>query len=1222
MSTLPALSLILGFGLSFLFGFLLCWLLLRHRNRGAVERPAGPESAAHAERALRESEALLQRAQRIAKLAHWVWRPDAGSRDWRGGMSEYSAAAADIFGVAPSALAVPNRVFLERFVHPDDHGAVGIAYAGMFEPGGADYEIEYRILRADGEIRTIHEIAEHIYADDGTLLYSVGTLQDVTERARAEAALRESQSLLRAVVDTAPATINVKDRDGRYVLVNAYQAKYHGRPVDWFPGRSPRDIYDPAYAARLREFDLKIIETGTALDFHELDYTTPDGRETKWLMSRAPIRDTAGKVSHVVSVGLDITERHRAEAARRASEAHKAVVLESALDSVIVIDDEGRILEFNPAAERMFGRRRADVLGREMADVIIPPQYRAPHRAGLARLRAGGPSTILGRRLELSALRADGEEFPVELAINASVSGGRTVFTGYLRDITERKRAEEALRESEALLRRAQRMAKLGHWISTTKSAPGTLPVMVTRYATGAAEILGVPLAELEISDRSFIERFIHPDDRVAALANYEGYLRQIADLPRTGAPPADYGGGYRIVRPDGEIRYLSETVESAFAEDGALRYTMGTIQDITELKVAEAQLAESRALLRETIDSVPATIAVRDLEGRYVLVNAALAKYHDRPIDWFPGHTAAELYDEAYVRHVRDSDRQVIELGERRDFRESDYREHNGRVSTWLASRAPIRDAVGQVKYVVSVGLDITERKQAEAALRESESRFRMIADSIPALIWMCDEKGQCIFLNKQWSAYTGRPVAEELGRGFVDSVHPDDRAHAQEVEQAILARRVHFTDEYRLRGADGKYRWFLDTMVPRVAADGVYLGHVGVLIDIDDRRALEEQLRQIQRLEAVGQMTGGIAHDFNNLLTVVIGNLDLIRDYPDNAKSVASLAGLALQAAQRGAELVHRMVAFSRQQMLKPRKIELNRLVDGTGDMLRRSLSANIEIEMRLADGLWTARADPGQVEDSLLNLALNSRDAMPAGGRLTIETANVVLDADGAAHDSEMSPGDYVMLSVSDTGVGMTPEVLARAVQPFFTTKEVGRGSGLGLSMVYGFAKQSGGHMKIASEAGRGCTVKLYLPRFIGDADPATDATRTGLVGGSERILVVEDDEMVRSYVAGQLRSLGYDIVEASDGAAALTLIAAGRRFDLVFTDVMLPGGLLGPQLLAQARAQVPGLKALFTSGYSEAAVLPAHLDGTVRLLQKPYSRHSLASHVRAALDAAAG
>jgi PAS domain S-box-containing protein len=787
-------------------------------------------------------------------------------------------------------------------------------------------------------------------------------------------------------------------------------------------------------------------------------------------------------------------------------------------------------------------------------------------------------------------------------------------------DTKERNETEALLRESEALLRRAQHVAKLGHWVSTVTTQPDGSATVITRYGAAAAEILGRPIEELEVSDQEFIRRFIHPDDQAAALKTNERYVSDLIDLPLSGARPAYYNSSYRILRPDGEIRSINEMVEAVLTDDGSLRYIMGTIQDVTEQMAVEIALADSRALLREIIDSVPATIAVHDLEGRYVFANAALAKFHNLPVDWFPGRALAELYDNSYLRHILEADRQVIETGQRLGFYRRDYRAPDGRVSTWLASRAPIRDATGKVKYVVSVGLDITEHRQMEAALQESEDRFRSIADSLPALIWMSDENGQCIFLNKQWSAYTGRPAAEELGRGFFESIHPDDRAKSLEVERGMLSYRGHMTDEYRLRGKDGNYRWFLDNLVPRFSADGAYLGHIGVLIDIEDRRNLEEKLRHVQRLEVVGHLAGGIAHDFNNLLTVVIGNLDLIQSNPRDTEKVTRLSANALQAAERGAELVHRMVAFSRQQTLNPIQIDLNELVARIGEMLRPSLMADIEIELKLAPESCMAVADPGQVEDSLLNLALNARDAMPDGGKLTIETANVTFDSTYVARDSELKPGSYVMMAVSDTGIGMPPAVLAQAVQPFFTTKEVGKGSGLGLSMVYGFVKQSGGHLDIYSEVGRGTTVKLYLPRAAGAAEPDAKPASRALTGGSETILVVEDDVLVRRYVVEQLGALGYRILEAGTGAAALALVAAGKRFDLLFTDVMLPGGMLGPELLEQMRDKLPGLRALFTSGYSEGHVLPRERGaGEVRLLQKPYSRQRLAAEIRAALDA---
>jgi PAS domain S-box-containing protein len=783
----------------------------------------------------------------------------------------------------------------------------------------------------------------------------------------------------------------------------------------------------------------------------------------------------------------------------------------------------------------------------------------------------------------------------------------------------EHDRAETLLRESETLLRRARHVAKPGHWVSTVMMQPDGSVKVVTQYGSAAAEILGRSLAELEISDEDFIGSFIHPDDRAECYLLNEKYVSDLVHLPVENAKPVYYNCSYRIIRADGEVRNINEMVESAITPDGSLRYLMGTIQDVTEQKTVETALAESRVLLRQIIDTIPATISVRDLQGRYVFANDALAKFHGRTVDWFPGRSLDELYDAIYVRQVLEVDRQIINTGQKQAFHRLEHHHADGRIGTWFTLRTPIHDAAGRIQYVMSVALDVTEAKQLEGALQESEKRFRSIADSIPALIWMTDKTSQCIFLNKQWSDFTGRPAAEELGHGYLESIHPEDRAASIEAEHEMMASRGHMTDEYRLRRRDGIYRWFLDTMVPRFSAHGDYLGHMGILIDIDDRRALEEKLRQVQRLEVIGNLAGGIAHDFNNLLTVVIGNLDLIGVNPQDVDRVTRLSATALQAAERGAALVHRMVAFSRQQTLNPRRIELNELVTRASQMLRHSLEKSIEIELKLAPDLGTAIADAGQLEDSMLNLALNARDAMPNGGRLTIETANSTFGPNGSPNDAELKPGDYVMLTVSDTGTGMTPEVLAQAVQPFFTTKEVGKGSGLGLSMVYGFVKQSGGHLEIDSEIGKGCRIKIYLPRDANTAEQPAKPIAQKAVGGHETILVVEDDEMVRNFVVEQLRNHGYSILEAKDGAEALALIGAGKRIDLLFTDVMLPGGTSGPQLLEQIRHDQPALRALFTSGYSQDHVLVRERGAdAVRLLQKPYSRQQLAVEIRAALD----
>lgn len=388
-------------------------------------------------------------------------------------------------------------------------------------------------------------------------------------------------------------------------------------------------------------------------------------------------------------------------------------------------------------------------------------------------------------------------------------------------------------------------------------------------------------------------------------------------------------------------------------------------------------------------------------------------------------------------------------------------------------------------------------------------------------------------------------------------------------------------------------------------------------LMTDVTEQRNIEAQLRQSQRLEAVGQMTGGIAHDFNNLLTVIIGNAELMEETED--KSLRALARMAREAAERAAELTSRLLAFSRKQPLDPKAIDINALISNMDGLIRRAIGGQLEIKTKLGDDLWHVYVDASQLENALLNLALNARDAMPDGGLLTIETANIRMDDAAVADQVGFAPGDYLLVTVSDTGTGMDKDTLAHAFEPFFTTKDVGKGSGLGLSMIYGFVKQSRGHIRIDSELGRGTTLRIYLPRAADDVTLATHESREGsLPRGNEKVLLVEDDTMVRDMVVMQLGQLGYRVVSTASGMEALEAIRREGGFDLLFTDVIMPGGLDGRQLSDEARKLIPGLRVIFTSGYAENAV--GHhggLDQGVHLLKKPFRRSDLAMKIRDAL-----
>jgi len=505
---------------------------------------------------------------------------------------------------------------------------------------------------------------------------------------------------------------------------------------------------------------------------------------------------------------------------------------------------------------------------------------------------------------------------------------------------------------------------------------------------------------------------------------------------------------------------------------------------------------------------------------------------------------------------------------------------------------------------------------------LRESESRFRSIADTMPALLWMSDERGDCTFVNQRWTEYTGRSVDQELGQGFLDSIHPSHREESGKADRKFAKMPSSFVGEYQLRGGGGDYRWFLDTSVPRFSGDGRYLGHVGVLIDIDDRRGLEAQLRQAQKMEAVGQLTGGIAHDFNNLLTIIIGYTEILGTTPGLSDQARKQIETVDAAATRASDLTRRLLAFSRRQALLPKRLNLNELMEGIETLLVRTLGASVEIQSIRGADLWNCFVDPAQVEAAIINLAVNARDAMPEGGKLTIETANVLLDEDYAAVNVDVQAGPYVLISVTDTGIGMTPEVQARVFEPFFTTKEIGKGTGLGLSMVYGFVKQSSGHIKTYSEVGHGTSIKLYLPRIEPAADETTATTTarsTALPTGTEKILVVEDDTTVREYIVVQLASLGYTVEQAPSGQAALQMLPTMQPVDLLLTDMVMPGGVSGRQLADHATQRWKGLKVLFVSGYPEhSAVQHGRLDPGLDLLGKPFNKRTLAVRVRAALD----
>jgi signal transduction histidine kinase len=421
--------------------------------------------------------------------------------------------------------------------------------------------------------------------------------------------------------------------------------------------------------------------------------------------------------------------------------------------------------------------------------------------------------------------------------------------------------------------------------------------------------------------------------------------------------------------------------------------------------------------------------------------------------------------------------------------------------------------------------------------------------------------------------------------------------------------------------RAGETSFIHFIASGGPIRDGRGALVGAVMVYRNVTEARQTERALRQSQKLDAIGKLTGGVAHDFNNILTVITGTIDILSDGLTDRPPLAAIAKMIDEAATRGAELTQQLLAFARRQPLEPRAVDPNVLILEAVRLLRPTLGEQIEVESMLEDKVWHATADLSQLNTTLLNLAVNARDAMPNGGKLTLETANVVLDEAYQQGNPEAKSGSYVMIAVSDTGHGIPEALIDKVFEPFFTTKDVGKGTGLGLSMVYGFVKQSGGHIKIYSEVGHGTTIKIYLPRAHASLDALSPAVAQApdLPGGNETVLVVEDDALVRDYVVAQLRSLGYATVAAANAADALRQVEAGARFDLLFTDVIMPGGMNGRELAEQVARRRPGIKVLYTSGYTENAIVHhGRLDPGIALLNKPYRKKDLAEKLRQVLD----
>ncbi|MFS2129227.1 PAS domain S-box protein [Telluria sp. Tellsp131] len=598
-----------------------------------------------------------------------------------------------------------------------------------------------------------------------------------------------------------------------------------------------------------------------------------------------------------------------------------------------------------------------------------------------------------------------------------------------------------------------------------------------------------------------------------------------------------------------------------------------------------------------------------------------------------FKGYTEAEILGQHFSRFYTPADRAsglperaLATALEKGRFEAEGWRVRKDGSQFWASVVIdPILDDDGQLLGFAKITRDISDKKLAREALRRSEEQFRLLVDGvIDYAIYMLSPEGLVTTWNAGARSIKGYTADEVIGTHFGRFYTDEDRNDGLPDRVLATAReqgRYH-GEGVRVRKDGTRFR--ADVVVDAIRdADGRLVGFAKITRDVTQRVQLEEArqaLQHAQRLEAVGKLTGGVAHDFNNILQVIGGSLQLLGGTVAGLPAALRHVQMALAAVDRGAKLSSQLLAFARRQPLRPCVLNPGRVVRNMEDLVRRAVGEHVEVETVVSASLWNTTLDPHQLENVVLNLAINARDAMPGGGKLTVELSNTMLDDTYVSAAHEVPPGQYVLLAISDTGTGMTPEVLERAIEPFFTTKGEGQGTGLGLSMAFGFVKQSGGHFRIYSEVGHGTTIKAYFPRVLEAEQTLPEPVANEVRGGTETILVVEDDPNVQATVVGMLSELGYQVLRADNAESALAVMKAGVRCDLLFTDVVMPGKLKTTDMVRQARALLPDMKVLYTSGYTQNAIIHGgRLDPGVELLSKPYRREKLASKVRQLLGA---
>jgi len=1031
---------------------------------------------------------------------------------------------------------------------------------------------------------------------------------------REAAVARRHRAIFDSAVDFA---ILATDVEGRITDWNSGAVRIFG----WTGAEMTGTIVDRIFTPEDREQGRPAVEMGEALAAGRAAddrwHMRQDGSRFWASGEMMPLVDEDGQHLGFLKILRDRTQQRVAEEERSASEAFLQGVLASSADCIKVLDLDGKLIFMSEGGQRVMEVSDFNAIRGCFWPDFWQGERNVDARAALDAARAGRTGRFQGGAKTMAGTP---KHWDVQVTPILGTDGRPERLLSVSRDITAMRQAEAALREAQGLN------------LPILNSSRDCIVVLDLEGHTQFVSPGGIESMEVADVDAILGLSWL----RVWKNADHEAARAAVAEARAGGT------GRFQGFCPThkGTPKWWDVVISPLPGLDGRPERLVSVGRDITEDVHAREEASLNEARLRLATDA--AEVGTWDLD-----LETDTLTWSDRTKAMFGISPDVPCSMADFYAGLHPNDRQATSEAfasaldpARRATYDVEYRtigKADGEIR-WVAAKGRgLFDAQGDCIRAIGTAIDVSARRATDDRLRESEAQLRELNATLEARVeertrerdraWknsrdlqlVVDTAGVFRAANEAWTAILGWQPDEAVGRSYLDFIHPDDH---QSSEQALATASGAELPSYenRYRHKDGSYRWISWVAAPEEGL--IYASGRHVTAEKEAATALEamqEQLRQSQKMEAVGQLTGGLAHDFNNLLAGILGSLELLQARVAQGRigDLGRYLSAAQGAAKRAAALTQRLLAFSRRQTLDPKPIDANRLIAGMEELVRHTVGPSVAVEVVAAGGLWVTLVDSNQLENALLNLCINARDAMPEGGRLTIETGNRWLDH-RAARERDLLPGQYVSVCVSDTGSGMAPEVIERAFDPFFTTKPIGLGTGLGLSMVYGFVRQSGGQARIYSELGHGTMVCLYFPRHHGEAEQAdavgelADAPRAEQ---GETVLVVDDEPTVRMLVAEVLGDLGYTAIEAADGPAGLRVLQSNARIDLLVTDVGLPGGMNGRQMADAARERRPKLRVLFITGYAENAVFNhGHLDPGMHVLTKPFAMEMLATRIK--------